>query len=260
MRLLMIGDIVGSPGRDIVRAKLPALIAERQIDFVVANGENAASGSGILPAHVKELTAAGIDVITTGDHIWKKAQIADYINTDPRLLRPANYPPDAAGRGLGLFTARNGAKVGVINLIGRVYLGPADCPFRVGAQAVRDLAEQTPLILIDIHAEATSEKVALGWYLDSRVTAIVGTHTHVPTADEEVLEGGTGYITDLGMTGPYDSVIGMRKEEVLHRFRAQRPAPFVAATGDVRLCGAIFDVDPETGRCTAVERVCERLP
>jgi len=226
---------------------------------VVANGENAAGGSGILPEHVKALTDSGVDAITTGDHIWKQAKITSYISGDVPLLRPANYPPEAAGRGWRLFTTRSGHRIGVINLIGRVYMmGPADCPFHAADVAVRELSKETRLILVDLHAEPTSEKVAMGWYLDGRVTAVVGTHTHVPTADERVLPNGTAHLTDLGMTGPYESVLGRQVKRVLHRFTTGMYSHFDVASGDVRLCGAIIEADPETGTASSIERITLR--
>ncbi len=258
IKILMIGDIVGRPGRDVIRRRLPDFARESDIDFVVGNGENAAGGSGIMPALAEELLESGIDVITTGDHIWKRAQIAGYIEGDVPLLRPANYPTEAAGRGSGVFASRNGRQVGVVNLIGRVYMGPADCPFHAADTAVKNLARQTPIILVDMHAEATSEKVAMGWYLDGRVTAVIGTHTHVPTADERVLPGGTAYITDIGMTGPYASVLGRRVDRVLHRFTTGMYAHFDVAAEDVRLCGAVIEADPETGKALAIERITIR--
>ena len=260
MRVLCVGDVFGKVGRKAVAQLLPGLIDRQTLDLVVVNGENAAGGVGLTVETVRDLLAQPVDVLTSGNHIWKHKEILPLLGKEPRLLRPLNYPVGTPGRGSGVFETAGGVPVGVVNLEGRIFMEPLLSPFDVADQAIAELNQRTRIILVEIHAEATSEKRALGWHLAGRASVVYGTHTHVPTADEEVLEGGTGYITDLGMTGPYDSVIGMRKEEVLHRFRAQRPAPFVAATGDVRLCGAIFDVDPETGRCTAVERVCERLP
>ncbi len=257
-RILVIGDVVGRPGRTMIQRKLPGLVKDRAVDFVVANGENAAGGSGILPEHVGELRESGVDVITTGDHIWKQAQIVGFIGGDVPLLRPLNYPPDAAGRGAAVFTARNGRNVGVINLIGRVYLGPADCPFRTADAAVKALARETPLILVDMHAEATSEKQAISLYLDGRVTAVFGTHTHVATADECIRPRGSAYISDIGMTGPHDSVIGRRTDRVLHRFTTGMFAHFDVATGDVRLSGAIIDADASTGKALSIERIAIR--
>jgi 2',3'-cyclic-nucleotide 2'-phosphodiesterase len=260
MRVLCVGDVFGKVGRKAIAALLPGLIDRHALDLVVVNGENAAGGVGLTVETTRDLLAQPVDVLTSGNHIWKHKEILSLLDKEPRLLRPMNYPAGTPGRGSGVFETAGGVPVGVVDLEGRVFMEPLLSPFDVADQAIAELSRETRIILVEIHAEATSEKRALGWHLAGRASAVFGTHTHVPTADEEVLEGGTGYITDLGMTGPYDSVIGMRKEEVLHRFRAQRPAPFVAAVGDVRLCGAIFDIDPETGRCTAVERVCERMP
>jgi len=256
IRILAIGDVVGRPGRSIVCEAVSRLVREQSIDFVVANAENAASGSGIVPAQVEELTRSGVDVITTGDHIWKRAQIVEFIETNNvPLLRPANYPQDAAGRGSGVFAGRSGCPIGVVNLIGRVYMAPADCPFSAVDAALEELAGEARIILVDMHAEATSEKVAMGWYLDGRATAVVGTHTHVATADERVLPGGTAYITDLGMTGPHQSVLGRRIDRVLHKFTTGMYAHFDVATGDVRLSGAVIEADPETGKALSIERV-----
>ena len=258
-KVLVIGDIVGQPGRGIVVKKLAGLIRDLGVDFVVANGENAASGSGITPAHVKELTESGVDVITTGDHIWKRAQITEFISGNVPLLRPANYPTDAAGRGAAVFTARNGLRVGVINLVGRVYMmAPADCPFRTADAAIKKMADQAQLVIVDMHAEATSEKIALGWYLDGRATAVIGTHTHVPTADERILPGGTAYITDVGMTGPYQSVIGRETKKVLNKFITGMYSHFDVASGDVRLCGTLVEADPEIGKALSIERITVR--
>jgi hypothetical protein len=256
----MIGDVVGRPGRQILEDKLRPLIDEREIDLVVVNGENAAGGSGILPRHVRAFHEWGADVVTTGDHIWKQAKVVEYINGDVPLLRPANFPPAAAGRGFDVFPARNGCPVGVLNLIGRVYMHalPVNCPFAAADAALDALAGRARVVLVDIHAEATSEKIAMGWHLDGRASAVVGTHTHVVTADEIVLPGGTAYITDVGMTGPHRSVIGRQVDKVLHRFTTGMYAHFAVAHGDVRLNGALIAVDPETGRATDIERVTVR--
>jgi len=259
VKVLVIGDIVGQPGRDVVVKKLAGLIRDLGVDFVVANGENAASGSGIMPAHVKELTEAGVDVITTGDHIWKRAQVTEFLSGNVPLLRPANYPPDAAGRGAAVFTAKSGLRVGVLNLAGRVYMmAPADCPFRAADAAMKKMADQAQVVIVDMHAEATSEKVAMGWYLDGRATAVIGTHTHIPTADERILPGGTAYITDVGMTGPYQSVIGRETKKVLNKFITGMYSRFDVASGDVRLCGALVEADPEIGKALSIERITVR--
>ncbi len=256
IRILAIGDIVGRPGRTVIREQLARLVAEHGVDFVIANGENSAAGSGIIPKQVAELTASGIDVITSGDHIWKRREIIPFLRDRQPLLRPANYPAAAAGRGAGVFASHDGHQVGVINLVGRIYMnGPADCPFRTADAVVEELATKTRIILVDMHAEATSEKVAMGWYLDGRVTGVIGTHTHIPTADERILPGGTAYITDVGMTGPYQSVLGRQAEKVLHHFTTGMYAHFDLASGDVRLCGALIEADPETGKALSIQRV-----
>lgn len=256
IKIFMLGDVVGKPGRDIVKNKLKQFVSERDIDFVIANGENAADGSGINPPHVAELTKAGVDAITTGDHIWKRAQVVEYIkNPAAPLLRPLNYPKDAAGRGYGIFPARSGRLVGVINVIGRVYLGPADCPFEAALKAAEDISRKTKIIIVDIHAEATSEKIALGYFLDGKVTAVIGTHTHVQTADERILPGGTACLTDTGMTGPHKSVIGRQIDKVLHKFTTGMYAPFEVATDDVKMCGVLITLDATSGKATAIERV-----
>ena len=260
LRILFIGDIFGRPGRTIVREKLPSLVKDHSIDLIIANGENSAAGFGITPQLAEELFELGIDVLTTGNHIWDKREIIDFFqmadgdahSPSRRLLRPANYAPDLPGR--GLYEGRKGGVTyAVINLQGRVFMTSNDDPFRMADQLLKDLSAQ--VILVDMHAEATSEKISLGWYLDGRVTAVVGTHTHVPTADERVLPNGTAYITDVGMTGPFDGVIGVKKELVVGKFLNNMPVRFEAATGDVRLCAVIIDCDETTGRARAIERV-----
>lgn len=259
MKILFIGDIVGSPGRDAVKTLLPALQKEHQLDFVVANAENAAAGSGITPRIAEELFTYGINVLTSGDHIWKKRDVLEIINQEGRILRPINFPAGAPGRGSGVFKAANGSKVGVINLQGRVFMEALDCPFKAARQAQEELALETKIIIVDIHAEATSEKVALGWYLDGRVSAVLGTHTHIQTADERILPGGSAYISDVGMTGPYDSVIGRRKEDVLARFITLVPTRFEVAEGDVQLHGVVVDIDESSGKAKAIVRVQKKI-
>ena len=248
MRALCIGDVVGGVGRRALKAKLPMLRDRHAVDLVVVNAENAAGGIGLTPATARQIFDAGADVLTGGNHLWRHRELVPYLDEEQRLLRPLNYP-DPAG----------GIEVGVLNLQGQAFMDPVGCPFSAGAAAVEALRQRTPLVLVDMHAEATSEKRAMGWHLDGQVSAIFGTHTHVPTADEEVLPGGTGYITDLGMTGPYRSVIGMKTGPVLHRFITQRPRAWSTAKEDVRICGALFHVDDDTGKCTAVERVREDM-
>lgn len=260
LRILFIGDIFGRPGRNIVKDRLPALVKDKSIDLIIANGENSAAGFGITPQLAEELFELGTDVVTSGNHIWDKREIVDFFQMadgDPhspsrRLIRPANYAPDLPGR--GFYEGRKGeVSYAVINLQGRVFMTPNDDPFRVADQLLKEI--HAKVILVDIHAEATSEKISLGWYLDGRVTAVVGTHTHVPTADERVLPKGTAYITDVGMTGPYDGVIGVKKELVVGKFLNNMPVRFEAASGDVRLCAVVIDCDEESGQARNIERV-----
>jgi len=254
-RTLLIGDIVGRPGRRAVEALLPDLIKTRGIDLVVANAENAAAGSGITPAIYKQVIDAGVDVVTMGDHCYRKKESIPLYGSEDRLIRPANLPEAAAGRGWTTAESRDGCRAAVICLQGRTFLKPIDCPFAAVERALADVAGTTPLVFVEIHAEATSDKIAMGWHLDGRVTAVVGTHTHVQTADECVLPQGTAYLTDLGMTGPYDSVLGRDKHNVLHALTTGMPTHFNVASGDVRICGAIVTADPATGRATSIERL-----
>jgi hypothetical protein len=249
MKLLFIGDIIGKPGRRAVRELLPRIIHQHDIDLVVANVENAAGGFGVTRAVIEEIYASQVDVLTTGNHVWDKKEVMEFIDEYDTLLRPANYPEGTPGKGAVLLSTRNGCRVAVINLSGRVFMKPVDCPFRVAEIEIDALKEKTNVIIVDMHAEATSEKQALGWFLDGAVSAIIGTHTHVQTADE------TAYITDVGMTGPFDSVIGIEKEIVIDRFLTCRPNKFDVAKGDVRLQGVVVDIDPKTGRARAVERL-----
>ena len=259
MKILFVGDIVGSPGRQAARELLPKLKKNKKIDFIVANAENAAGGSGLTPEIAEELFDIGIDVLTSGDHIWKKKEIYDFLNADKRILRPANYPETDPGRGATIVESSDGIKVGVINVLGRVFLSAIECPFKTAQELVKQLGEKTPIIIVDIHAEATSEKIALGKFLDGTVSAVLGTHTHVQTADEAILPRGTAYITDVGMTGPFDSVIGRKTDQILERFLTQMPTKFEVAAGDIRLQGAIIDIDDKTGKASRMERVHERL-
>jgi metallophosphoesterase (TIGR00282 family) len=260
MHILFIGDIFGRPGRNIVKDRLPSLVKEHAIDLVIANGENSAGGFGITGALAEDLLELGIDVITTGNHIWDKREIIDYFQSADgnqhsparRLLRPANYAPDMPGWGV-YQGGKNGIPYAVVNLQGRVFMAANDDPFRVADQLLKEI--KAKVIFVDFHAETTSEKLAMGWYLDGRVTALVGTHTHIPTADERVMPAGTAYITDVGMTGPYDSVIGVQKEMIIARFLNNMPARFEAATGDVRLCAVVVDCDETTGRSRKIERL-----
>jgi len=259
MKILFIGDIVGSPGRQAVQLLLGAMRKEYHLDFVVANAENAAGGSGITPRVANELFDSGVNVLTSGDHIWKKKEIFEIIDRDVRILRPINIPQGAPGRGYFIFEAPNGAKVGVINVQGRVFLEALECPFRSTMQAADEILKQTSIILLDVHAEATSEKVALGWYLDGKVSAVLGTHTHVQTADERILPKGTAYISDVGMTGSMDSVIGRRVEDVLGKFLSSVPRRLEVAEGNVQLQGAVVDVDEQTGKAISIVRVQKKL-
>lgn len=262
MKILLIGDVVGAPGRDAVKALVPILRARHKIDFVVVNCENVAGGAGVTPKTAQELLSSpGVDVLTSGQHIWRYREIGPFLGEEPRLLRPVNYPPSCPGFGAYLYTGRNGLKVGVVNLLGRVFMGETslDDPFRVGMAKIEELKKQTPVVLVDMHAEATSEKIVMGWYLDGHVSAVVGTHTHIQTADERILPKGTAYLTDLGMTGPYDSVIGREIEPVMERFLSGMPARFDVAKGNVKLCGAIVEVDEKTGKALKIERVQERF-
>jgi len=262
VRLLFLGDVFGKPGREAVKRLVPRLIAGRGIDLVVANAENSASGIGVTPESADELLAAEVDLLTSGNHIWSKREILPYLDRpDSRLLRPANYPRGAPGRGRTILTTPDGRKLGVVNLEGRVFMKNLDDPFAVGLAEVEALrAEGVRCILVDMHCEATSEKNAMGWYLDGKVSAVLGTHTHIQTADARVLPGGTAFVTDVGMCGPWDSVIGVKKELVLQRFLQQRPVSFEPARRETWLQGAIVEIEDATGRARGIERVQERLP
>ena len=259
MRILFIGDIVGEPGRQAIKELVPKIVKRERIDFVIANGENTAGGSGITPMIVDELLGYGVDVITSGDHIWKRKEILDRIAEDARILRPANYPRETPGFGATVVASKAGVEVGVINLIGRVFMQAVECPFRTAKAEVEKMRNKTRIIVVDMHAEATSEKVALGWFLDGTVSAIIGTHTHIQTADEKILPKGTAFLADAGMTGPYDGVIGRKKEQILNRFITQMPTKFEMAEGDVQLHGAIIDIDEKTGMAESIKRVQEKL-
>jgi metallophosphoesterase (TIGR00282 family) len=259
-RILFIGDIFGQPGRRIAKEKLPELTQEFSPDLIIANAENAAGGFGITPPLVDELLDAGIDVLTSGNHIWDKKEIFAYFEqrTDGRLLRPANYPGSVPGPGLYMGRSASGLDYAVLNLQGRVFMPALDCPFRTADALLGQLPSSTAIRIVDMHAEATSEKIALGWYLDGRVTATVGTHTHIPTADETILPKGSAYITDLGMSGPYDSVIGMEKGPVIKKFLDQIPARFNVARGDPRLSCVLIEADPVNGRAFSIQRIMRR--
>ncbi len=254
--ILFVGDVVAKGGRRAVFSGLESLSAEYDIDLVVVNGENAAGGFGVTQSVVDEFFNHGVDVITTGNHAWDKREALGFIDDEPRLLRPENYPPGTPGRGWHLAVSRTGERVGVLNTMGRVFMHPdLDCPFRCADRVLESIPSDVKVILVDFHAEASSEKVAMGWYLDGRVSAVVGTHTHIPTADERVLPGGTAFISDVGMTGCYNSVIGMKTEGSLRRFLSKVPQRLEPATGVATFCGVLIDVDELTGKSRSIKRI-----
>jgi len=255
MRVLLIGDIIGRPGREVVRLLLPRFKVAHRIDFVVANGENAAGGTGITREKAEDLFRAGVHVITTGNHIWKHKTVLKYLDSEERLLRPANFSPRSPGRGWGVYRTDAGESVGVVNLQGRVFMAPSDCPFEEAERALEQIRPLAAVILVDFHAEATSEKQALGWFLDGSASVVAGTHTHVQTADEQILPQGTAYITDLGMTGPFDSIIGMEREPALSRFLDGMPRPMTPARDRLFLEGLVADIDASSGKARSVERI-----
>jgi len=259
MRLLFIGDIVGRPGRDLVTRGLAGLVDYHQIDLVIANAENAAAGAGITRDIGEQLLGSGVDVMTSGNHIWAKREAIDYIGTEPRLLRPANFPAGVPGNGSYLARTADGRSVGVVNVMGRVFMASIDDPFVVVLREVERLRQAARVIFVDFHAEATSEKVAMGWHLDGKVTAVIGTHTHVQTADERILPKGTAYLTDVGMTGPHDSVIGVEIAPALGRFLNAMPAKFETATANPRLNAVVVEADDRTGLTIDVERLSYSL-
>jgi hypothetical protein len=257
MNVLMVGDVYGEPGRAALGKLLPKIRQQHQIDLAVVNVENSAGGFGITPALARSFLDQGVDVMTTGNHIWDKKEIIEYIGRENLLLRPANFP--AGTPGSGFITVKAGPhRVAVLNLMGRVFMHPIDCPFRKADEILPELRKDTPVILVDMHAEATSESVAMGWYLDGRVSAVVGTHRHVQTADERVLPGGTAYITDLGLTGPTDGIIGVDRDQIIQRFLTQMPIKFETAKGPAQLQGVVIVVDPDTGRASDIRRL--RIP
>lgn len=256
MRLLFLGDVVGKPGRRAVQSLLPGLISRERISFVVANCENVADGAGVDTSGARALLDAGVDVLTSGNHVWRLSEARALAAEEDRFLRPANYPIGAPGRGCGVFVSAEGVSIAVINLMGRIFMDPLDCPFQVVSALLEELEPGTP-VLVDMHAEATSEKAAMGWYLAGRATAVVGSHTHVQTADERILPGGTAFITDAGMCGPIDSVIGARTDAVIDRFLSRLPGGFPVAGGRAVMQGVIIDLDSDTGRATAVVRMRE---
>jgi hypothetical protein len=254
MRILFVGDVVGAPGRRIVRQRLKGLKNDIGADLTIVNGENAAGGAGLTTATAEELFAAGADVITTGNHVWDKRDVLGLLEREPRLLRPANYPEGSPGAGV-IVVPVAGANVAVLNLMGRLFMPLLDDPFRAADRILDEIRGSARVVVVDFHAEATSEKMAFAWSLDGRVSAVLGTHTHVATADERVLPGGTAFITDVGMTGSFDSVIGVKKEQAIERFRTSRSIPYETADGDVRLDAVRFDVEPASGRALAIERI-----
>lgn len=259
MKILFIGDIVGAPGRNAVKTLLSQITQEENIDVSIANVENAAGGSGVTPAIVEDLLNTGLACLTSGDHIWKRKEVYKIIDKEPRLLRPANYPEITPGFGSYLLQTKTGTRLGVINLLGRVFMEGLACPFRRGMEEIELIRKETACIIVDIHAEATSEKEAMGWYLDGLVSAVVGTHTHVPTADEKILPKGTAYITDVGMVGPKYSILGRKPEQIIQRFLTCMPTRFEMAEGEIELQAIIIEVDEKTGRANSIRRITRSI-
>lgn len=255
MKVLFLGDVFGKPGREILKKKLPSLVEENNVDFIIANGENAAGGIGITPDICETLLYMGVDIITSGNHIYKKREIYDYIERQPRLLKPANYPPSTPGSGYHIMFDKKNNKIAVINICGRVFIDYFDCPFRTIDKILSNVRKETPVIIVDFHAEVTSEKVAMGWYLDGRVSAVVGTHTHVQTADERILPGGTAYITDVGMVGPRNSVIGVKKENIIKKFLTMMPQKFTVSEDDYLVNGVVININEKNGRAESINRL-----
>jgi metallophosphoesterase (TIGR00282 family) len=261
LKVLFLGDIIGKPGRNAIDRNLGDLIGKNDIDIVIANGENAAGGLGISVKTAGSLLNMGIDVITTGNHVFKKREIYSLLDKEDRLLKPANYPPDTPGKGYNIYEVEKlgNLKIAVINLCGRVFVENLDCPFRTVDRILEYVSGETPIIIVDMHAEVTSEKVAMGWYLNGRVSAVVGTHTHIQTADERILpDDGTAYITDVGMVGPRDSVIGVKKENIIERFLTGMPQKFTVAREDVWINGVVIDIDEKTGKASSIKRINHR--
>jgi 2',3'-cyclic-nucleotide 2'-phosphodiesterase len=255
VKVLFIGDIFGEPGRRVLAKAVPRLVAQRQIDIVIGNGENAAGGFGITPELAEELFDLGLAVITTGNHAWDKKEILDYFPREPRLLRPANYPGGVPGHGSVVVESASGEKLGVLQLMGRAYMPTLDCPFQVAKKEMADLKKRTNAVIVDMHAEATSEKMAMGHYLDGEAVAVVGTHTHVQTADDQILPKGTAYVTDIGMTGPLHSVIGVKKELAIEKFLTGMPRRFEVASGPSVFCAVLVELDARLGKALSIERV-----
>lgn len=260
MKVLFIGDIVGKVGRTTLKGLLPNLIDRYKIDFVIANGENLAGGFGITNKTADEVLNCGVHIITSGNHIWDKKESVPYIAKENRILRPVNYPLGVPGYGSVIHTISNGAKVGVINISGRVFMSALDCPFRIGEKEIEKVRELTKVIIVDFHAEATSEKIAFGYFVDGKVSAVIGTHTHVQTADEKILPNGTAYITDVGMTGPSIGVIGIEKELIIERFLLQMPVKFETAKGEGILSAVVIEINENTGKSTAIQRLQLKYP
>ncbi|MBF0487061.1 MAG: TIGR00282 family metallophosphoesterase [Nitrospirae bacterium] len=255
MNVLFIGDVIGRPGRVLVRHYLPELVEKEDVSFVIANGENSAGGFGITEKTAGELFDCGVHVITTGNHVWDKKEAVSYVSKEDRILRPLNYAPGVPGFGSIVYSLKNGLKAGVVNLTGRVFMAPSDCPFRTVIPAIEEIKRHTNIIIVDIHAEATSEKQALGYYLNGKVSAIIGTHTHVQTADEQILSNQTAYITDVGMTGPAVSVIGVNVGQIVEKFLTQIPVKYEVAAGKGIFCAVVIQIDNETGRASAIKRL-----
>ena len=258
LKILFMGDIVGKPGRLAIHDLLPDLIERESLDYVIANAENIAGGSGITVNLFKKLLSYGVNFVTTGDHVWRRQEIIPLLNENQRIIRPANFPVQSAGNGYSIVEMRNGIKIAVMQLIGRIFMPAVRCPFLVADEILEKIHRETNCIIVDMHAEATSEKIAMGWYLDGRVSAVLGSHTHVQTSDERILPKGAAYITDVGMTGPHDGVIGRNKEAVLYKFTTHMPMQFTVATGDVQICGVVVTIDSDTGHAEAIKRI--RVP
>ncbi len=258
MKLMFIGDIFGSAGREILTKKLSNIIEKTSIDIVIANAENAAAGFGLTPDTANEIFAAGVDVITMGNHVWDKKEILSILD-DRRIVRPLNYPgSETPGRGFTIAITKKGVKVGIINLMGRTFMTPLDCPFKTAEKILPELKEKTDVVIVDFHAEATSEKKALGYFLDGKVAGVLGTHTHISTADETIFENGTAYITDVGMTGAHDSVLGVKKETIIQRFLTQMPLKYELATENICIESVLVEIDEKTGKAISIKRMRER--
>jgi 2',3'-cyclic-nucleotide 2'-phosphodiesterase len=258
MNVLLIGDVIGRPGRQLLEMFLPPLIQEHNLDFIIANAENIAHGFGVTPDTADQLYRTGVNILTSGNHIWDKKEILEYISKENRLLRPANYPSNVPGKGYTITESRSGHKIGIVNLQGRIFMPPCDDPFAIGMQIIERIRRETPIIFVDMHGEASSEKQAMGWYLDGKVSAVYGTHTHVPTADDRVLPAGTAYVTDIGMSGPYDSVIGNDKDQIIQKFLDQMPTRFEVAKENPILQAMLVQVNPENGHAIHMKRITRK--